>query len=185
MSFLDESNGHADPTQSGHAPPEPKPKGRGAGSLVAKIKLANAFLDETYARLKPVQRDVWLILWRDERDGLARTAQQDIARRCGDRNENAIQRAITELVKLGLLVVVERGRVGKGPSSYQLHADIDPARARASTPRQRGAQPRASVPARARASAGYPSRDIQGDATDARRLEAAASVDVGAERGSQ
>jgi DNA-binding IclR family transcriptional regulator len=61
----------------------------------------------------------WLILFRDTRDGLARTSLEDIARRGGMARRTA-WRAVQGLQKKGLLKVVRRGGLGRGPSAYQV-----------------------------------------------------------------
>jgi len=82
----------------------------------------NAFLDATMASLRPCERAVWLLLWRDTRqDGLARTGQVDLARRAGT-SDRAVRAALWELVRRGLVVVVQRGRLRAGPSSYRVRA---------------------------------------------------------------
>jgi hypothetical protein len=85
----------------------------------------NAFLDATMAGLRPAERSVWLLLWRDTRpDGLARTSQADLARRAGV-SVRAVRAALRELEHLRLVVVVRRGRLQTGPSSYRVRALAD------------------------------------------------------------
>jgi hypothetical protein len=80
----------------------------------------NAFLDATMAGLRPCERAVWLLLWRDTRpNGLARTSQADLARRAGA-TERAVRSALRELQRRGLVVVVRRGRLQGGPSCYRV-----------------------------------------------------------------
>jgi hypothetical protein len=82
----------------------------------------NAFLDCTMAGLRPCERAVWLLLWRDTRpDGLARTSQADLAKRAGV-SDRAVRSALRELERRGLVVVVMRGRLQGGPSSYRVRA---------------------------------------------------------------
>jgi len=82
----------------------------------------NAFLDFSMASLRPCERAVWLLLWRDTRpDGLARTSQADLASRAGA-SERAVYDALRELARRGLLVVVHRGGLSAGPSSYRVVA---------------------------------------------------------------
>ena len=57
-------------------------------------------------------------------DGIARTGQVDIARRAGI-NERTVRRAIRRLEKRGLLVVVRRGGLSKGPSAYRVRPLAD------------------------------------------------------------
>ena len=76
-------------------------------------------MDFTAKDLRRAELLVWLTLFRDSRDGVARTAQADIARRCGI-NRRTVYRAILSLSQRGLLRVVRRGRLGAGPSVYRL-----------------------------------------------------------------
>jgi hypothetical protein len=81
----------------------------------------NSFVDFTLQHLTGAERDVWMILYRDTKDGVARTAQTDIARRAGVRT---VRRAVDGLQRRGLLSVVYRGSLRHGPSSYRVHALI-------------------------------------------------------------
>lgn len=94
------------------------PKRKRSGNRFAVI---NAFLDVTLRGLSRPELAVWLLLWRDVKSetGLARTGQASLAERakCGVRT---VRRAIKELEARGLLAVTRRGRLGTGPSTYQL-----------------------------------------------------------------
>ena len=74
------------PMDSGKAKPadarEPKrkPGKRKAGDRFAVL---NAFVDCTAGRLSRGEILVWLVLYRDTRNGIAKTSQADIARRAG------------------------------------------------------------------------------------------------------
>lgn len=106
-------------------PERKKPKGktdsgetRGARNRFAAV---NAFLDATARALPPSASLVWVLLWRDTKpDGLARTSQEDMARRLG-LTTKTIKRALVKLRNAGLLEVVRRGRIGAGPSVYRLN----------------------------------------------------------------
>lgn len=84
-----------------------------------RFELLNAFVDFTAGRLTRSELLVWLTLYRDTRDGIARTAQADLARRTGA-SLRSISLAIARLERLGLLVVVQRGGLKRGPSSYRV-----------------------------------------------------------------
>ena len=85
----------------------------------------NAFLDTTMADLRPCERAVWLLLWRDTKpNGLARTSQADLARRAGA-SGRAVYAALRELVRRGLLIVVRRGGLSAGPSIYRVRGMAD------------------------------------------------------------
>ena len=112
------------------APPPTRPHRGGPKGPPAAVKAKagerfgtiNAFLDATMASLRPCERAVWLLLWRDTKpDGLARTSQADLARRAGA-SGRAVNVAVRELSRRGLLVVVHRGGLSAGPSRYRVVA---------------------------------------------------------------
>lgn len=97
---------------------------------------ANGKAGDRFATLNPlvdfVMRDldrgelaVWLTLWRDTRDGMARTSQADLARRAGV-TTRTIVRSIASLECRGLLQTLDRGGRFKGISTYRL---LPPAKA--------------------------------------------------------
>ena len=79
----------------------------------------NAFVDQAMQELLPAQRAVWLVLFRDERYGIAKTAQSDVARRCGVSRES-VSRAIAELEGRGLIKTLRQGGMNRGMSWYQI-----------------------------------------------------------------
>jgi hypothetical protein len=100
----------------GEANPRPKGKCTPAG----RFGVLNAFVDCTMATLKPSERAVWLILFRDTKPGgIARTSERDIARRAGV-SDRMVRYALTALERRGLVQVVRRGRLRAGPSSYRV-----------------------------------------------------------------
>jgi predicted DNA-binding transcriptional regulator len=99
-----------------------EPKGRPAGTrrtAAGRFKTLNAFLDFTAKDLSRAELLVWLMLFRDCRDGIARTGQADLAKRCGI-NRRTVYRAILTLRKRGLLSIVRRGWLGGQASTYRL-----------------------------------------------------------------
>jgi hypothetical protein len=87
-----------------------------------RFRTLNAFIDVTMAELRPAERSVWFILFRDTKpNGIARTGQSDLAARAGV-SERAVRAAIQSLERRGLLEVVRRGRLHHGPSSYRVRA---------------------------------------------------------------
>jgi hypothetical protein len=98
-------------------------KGRGGAKgkrpAVGRFRTLNAFVDFTARELTRAELLVWLTLFRDSKDGVARTGQADIARRCKI-NRKTVYRALLSLSNRGLLRVVHRGRLGGGPSVYRL-----------------------------------------------------------------
>jgi DNA-binding MarR family transcriptional regulator len=98
-------------------------RGRAKGNRQAKGRFGciNAFIDATMADLTPTERAVWLILWRDTQpSGLAATSQASMARRAGV-TERAVRKALRRLEGRGLVGVVHRGSLRRGPSSYRVH----------------------------------------------------------------
>jgi hypothetical protein len=97
-----------------------KPKGKaGKRSVGERFRVLNNFVDFTLAELNRAEIAVWLILYRDTRDGTARTGMADLARRAGCAKRNAV-RAVQRLEKLGLLKVVHRGGFRRGVSRYRV-----------------------------------------------------------------
>jgi hypothetical protein len=99
-----------------------KPKGK---PVVAKAKagerfvVLNAFVDFALSDLRRAEIAVWLVLYRDTRDGTARTSYDDIARRAGLNRRN-VGRALRGLERRGLLKVVHRGGLRRGASRYRV-----------------------------------------------------------------
>jgi hypothetical protein len=102
-----------------HRPASKASKATGRTTAAGRSRTLNAFVDFTLAELGRAEIAVWLVLFRDCRDGLARTAQTDIARRAGI-GLRTVYNALRRLEQLGLVRVVRRGRLGTGPSSYRL-----------------------------------------------------------------
>ncbi len=92
------------------------PKDAGKGD---RFRVINRFVDFALVALTRAEIAVWLILWRDTRDGTARTAYDDLARRAGCDRRN-VGRAVHRLEQLGLLKVVHRGGLRRGPSRYRV-----------------------------------------------------------------
>jgi hypothetical protein len=93
---------------------------KGKRSSRGRFQCINAFLDVTMADLDRAALAVWLLLWRDTKpDGLARTAQTDLARRAGC-NPRTVRRALAALAAAGLVVVVRQGGLNRGLSVYRV-----------------------------------------------------------------
>jgi DNA-binding MarR family transcriptional regulator len=60
-----------------------------------------------------------LVLYRDSRDGIARTGQTDIARRAGI-NRRTVYRALRRLEGRGLVKIVYARGLGRGLSRYRV-----------------------------------------------------------------
>jgi hypothetical protein len=94
---------------------ENKAKGR-TGERFATL---NTFVDFTLANLSRAEIALWLIFYRDTRDGTARTGYDDLARRAGLNRRN-VGRALRRLERRGLLQVIHRGGWGRGVSRYRV-----------------------------------------------------------------
>jgi hypothetical protein len=105
------------PTPGKANEPKGKPGKRSAGE---RFRTLNNFVDFTLAELSRAEIAVWLILYRDTRDGTARTGMADLARRAGC-SRRQIVRAVQRLEKLELLKVVYRGGFRRGASRYRVN----------------------------------------------------------------
>jgi DNA-binding MarR family transcriptional regulator len=85
-----------------------------------RFRTLNTFVDCTLRDLGRNELAVWLVLYRDARDGIAQTSQADLARRTGA-CDRTVRRALARLAERGLVEVVRRGRLQDGPSAYRLH----------------------------------------------------------------
>lgn len=82
----------------------------------------NYFVDMTMRDLPRGSIAAWLVLYRDTKpDGTARTGMADIARRSGISLSTA-KRAVAALRERGLVVVVRKGGLHRGPSTYRVVA---------------------------------------------------------------
>ena len=80
----------------------------------------NGFVDARMGSLSRGAALVWLCLWRDTKpNGLARTGVEDLAGRIGG-NRSTVLRALRVLVDEGLVEVVRKGGIGRGPSVYRV-----------------------------------------------------------------
>jgi IclR helix-turn-helix domain len=87
-----------------------------------RFALLNTFVDVEMADLKTrAEIAVWLVLYRDTRDGTARTGISDIARRAGC-NRSTVFRALRRLEERSLLTKVSQGGLRSGMSRYRVQA---------------------------------------------------------------
>lgn len=93
---------------------EPKRK-----AATDRFGVLNAFVDCSLAGLSRSEIAVWLVLYRDTRDGTVRTSQENIAKRAGTSLRH-VKKAIAGLKAAGLLSVVFQGGLNKGPSRYRV-----------------------------------------------------------------
>ena len=92
-----------------------KAKGKAKG----RFTLLNTFVDFTMGELSRGEIIVWLILYRDSKEGIARTAQADIARR-GKIERRTVGRSLRLLQSRGLLKIVHQGGFCRGVSRYRV-----------------------------------------------------------------
>ena len=106
-----------EPDATGTDKAKRKTNERRAGDRFATL---NAFCDFTLRELTRAEIAAWLTLYRDTKpDGLAKTSQADIGRRTG-LNVGTVKRAVARLCRRGLLTIVHRGSLRRGPSTYRV-----------------------------------------------------------------
>ena len=112
-----------EPTETARTAERPetkrKPNRQKTGNRFA---ILNTFVDTAAGELSRSEILVWLVLYRDTRNGIAKTSQADIARRAGN-STRTVCRAINRLRKRGLLIVVYQGGLNRGPSKYKVLAE--------------------------------------------------------------
>ena len=89
-----------------------------------RFALLNAFVDMTAGELPRSGILVWLVLYRDTRNGIAETSQDDIARRA-KLSPRTVRSTIGRLAKRGLLALVYRGGLNRGVSKYRVSLDLN------------------------------------------------------------
>ena len=106
------SNGRRQRHQSGE---RSNPK----GNTGERFAVLNAFVDFALSELSRGEITVWLVLYRDTKEGTARTSYDDLARRTGLNRRN-VGRAVRRLEGRGLVRVVRRGGLRQGASCYRV-----------------------------------------------------------------
>ncbi len=99
-----------------------RPKGKQAGAKSKtgqRFAVLNEFVDFALADLSRAEIAVWLVLYRDTRNGTARTSYDDLARRAGLNRRN-VGRALRRLEKRGLVKTIHRGGPRQGASRYRV-----------------------------------------------------------------
>ena len=116
----------------------------------------NAFVDMTAGTLPRAALAVWLVLFRDTRNGVARTGVASLAKRVGCDRRNVL-RSLRLLVDRGLVDVVHRGGKWRGCSTYKVtpvspcHGDISmPQTVAPTSPLSRKNHAAGATPARTR-----------------------------------
>ena len=95
------------------AGPSPRQRKQAKGATGERFKALNAFIDFTLRSLRRNEAAAWLVLYRDTKNGTARTSIADIARRSGTSTRTAL-RAVASLERRRLLRIVHRGGAGWG-----------------------------------------------------------------------
>lgn len=84
-----------------------------------RFAVLNNFVDFTAGSLPRSEVLVWLVLYRDTRDGIAATSQDDIVRRT-HLARRTVQMAIKKLESAGLVKIAYRGGLRRGVSRYRV-----------------------------------------------------------------
>lgn len=96
-----------------------KPKGSAKRVVGQRFIVLNNFVDWTMADLSRAEMAVWLILYRDTRNGSAQTSMADLARRAGC-SRRAVVTAVARLKERGLLRTLHKGALNRGASRYRV-----------------------------------------------------------------
>jgi hypothetical protein len=115
-------------TPARHRGDKSKAKGKPARRKTAdRFAVLNAFVDAGMVGLSRVEALTWLVLYRDTRDGTARTSEGDIAARVGC-SKRAVVTAVGRLRRRGQLVQLFKGGINRGPSRYRIMPTPKPPR---------------------------------------------------------
>lgn len=99
--------------------PRVLPLRRGNRRRRDRFASVNAFVDVAMRDLGGADAKVWLVIWRDTRDGTASVSNKELGLRSGH-DERTVRRAVRTLVAKGWLEVVKRGGIGRGASVYRV-----------------------------------------------------------------
>lgn len=102
----------------------PKSDGRLRHKARGRWLALNTFLDRTARHVRSTDAMVWIVLFRDARNGVARVSQQYVADRLGVCRKT-VGRAAKRLVQLHLLEIIRSGGFRRGTHTYRLHAESD------------------------------------------------------------
>ena len=116
-----------EPIAPTHATREQKPPKRKQNNRKAANRFSdlNNFVDCTMGSLTRNEMAVWFILYRDTRNGIAATSQDDIARRAGV-SDRTVRRIIKQLEERKLLKTVYQGGLQRGSSKYRVFPLAEP-----------------------------------------------------------
>ena len=87
--------------------------------------ILNQFVDVVMVDLSPRELKVWLVLFRDSKNGIAQTSQGYIAKRAGLRRPT-VSAAIAALEARGLIRTIHAGGLNRGISRYEVRAAAIP-----------------------------------------------------------
>jgi hypothetical protein len=119
---LDECDALPPPNSMGKANCKPTSKVKTNHTVTRdRFGTLNEFVDCSLVGLSRAEIATWLVLYRDTRNGIARTSQADIARRAG-LSVRTVKDAVRRLRSTGLLVVVYLGGLNRGPSRYRVES---------------------------------------------------------------
>jgi DNA-binding MarR family transcriptional regulator len=108
------------PLNGGPARPSNRRQPTAKAKAAGRFHDLNAFVDGSLVGLTRAEIAVWLVLFRDARNGIAATAQEDIARRAGC-DRRTVNRALRRLGQLDLVKLVRRGGLDGTVSHYRVH----------------------------------------------------------------
>ncbi|MCC7349411.1 MAG: hypothetical protein IT446_02480 [Phycisphaerales bacterium] len=109
------------PPRSSAAPPKGRNRKGDRRKTGDRFGVLNAFVDAGLADLTRTEALTWLVLYRDTRNGTARTSAADIARRIGA-SKRAVLSAIGTLQQQGQVKRIYRGGMNRGVSVYSVHS---------------------------------------------------------------
>jgi len=104
-------------------PPQSAPTQTATKISSDRFETLNRFVDVTMRDLKPAEKVVWFVLFRDVRDGVVTVSQSDIARRSGIR-QASVSTAIKGLLARGLVKIIRKGGFRKGMTSYRVQGGV-------------------------------------------------------------
>lgn len=90
------------------------------GGTGERFATFNTFVDQIMRDLSPVEALVWVVMFRDSRDGQCKASSQDLARRTG-RSLRAVKDAVQRLQRVGLVKAVTLSRHKGYASTYAVN----------------------------------------------------------------
>lgn len=113
-----------EPAEATRKAKQTKPKRKPNEQTGNRFAVLNAFVDAAAGALSRSEILVWLVLYRDTRNGIAETSQAEIARRA-KLCPRTVRYAIGRLTNRGLLLLVYRGGLNRGTSKYRVSPDLN------------------------------------------------------------